>query len=221
VQTDVKRQLGASTVAQMGFMVLQCGLGFVPAAIAHLILHGFYKAYLFLASGSAVVPTTPARSEAPSTGWLEGGATVAAAVGGGVVFATLTGKSLTTLTSGTVLTLFVVLAVLHATRTLVRRTALSGALRAGLVPGILLPTLALYAGVYKGVGALLADVPAAVAPTSLTPLHGGLVAVFVVAYVAVERGWHRASTRLYVTLRNTAQPVSTTLLTNRDQYNAY
>ena len=221
VQTDVKRQLGASTVAQMGFMVLQCGLGFVPAAIAHLILHGFYKAYLFLASGSAVVPTTPARSEAPSTGWLEGGATVAAAVGGGVVFATLTGKSLTTLTSGTVLTLFVVLAVLHATRTLVRRTALSGALRAGLVPGILLPTLALYAGVYKGVGALLADVPAAVVPTSLTPLHGGLVAVFVVAYVAVERGWHRASTRLYVTLRNTAQPVSTTLLTNRDQYNAY
>jgi NAD(P)H-quinone oxidoreductase subunit 5 len=137
------------------------------------------------------------------------------------VFATLTGKSLTTLTSGTVLTLFVVLAVLHATRTLVRRTALSGSLRAGLVPAILLPTLALYAGVYKGVGALLADVPAAVVPTALTPLHGGLVAVFVVAYVAVERGWHRASTRLYVTLHNTAQPVSTTLLNNRDQYNAY
>jgi NADH:ubiquinone oxidoreductase subunit 5 (subunit L)/multisubunit Na+/H+ antiporter MnhA subunit len=54
VQTDVKRQLGCSTVAQMGFMVLQCGLGFFAAAIAHLILHGFYKAYLFLASGSVV-----------------------------------------------------------------------------------------------------------------------------------------------------------------------
>ncbi len=221
VQTDVKRQLGASTVAQMGFMVLQCGLGFVPAAIAHLILHGFYKAYLFLAAGSAVEHTTPGRPEALGTGALGGLVTAAAAVGGGALFAVLTGKSLTALNSGTVLTLFVVLAVLHATRTLVRRTSLSPAVRTALVPAVLLPTLVLYAGVYKGVGALFADVPSAVAPTALTPLHGALLAVFVGAYIAVDRGWHRASTRLYVTLRNTAQPLSTTLLNNRDQYNAH
>jgi NAD(P)H-quinone oxidoreductase subunit 5 len=221
VQTDVKRQLGASTVAQMGFMVLQCGLGFVPAAIAHLILHGFYKAYLFLAAGSAVEHTTPGRPEASGTGALGGLVTAAAAVGGGALFAVLTGKSLTALNSGTVLTLFVVLAVLHATRTLVRRTSLSPAVRTALVPAVLLPTLVLYAGVYKGVGALFADVPSAVAPTALTPLHGALLAVFVGAYIAVDRGWHRASTRLYVTLRNTAQPLSTTLLNNRDQYNAH
>ncbi|MCS3633008.1 NAD(P)H-quinone oxidoreductase subunit 5 [Salinibacter ruber] len=221
VQTDVKRQLGASTVAQMGFMVLQCGLGFVPAAIAHLILHGFYKAYLFLAAGSAVEHTTPGRPEASGTGALGGLVTAAAAVGGGALFAVLTGKSLTALNSGTVLTFFVVLAVLHATRTLVRRTSLSPAVRTALVPAVLLPTLVLYAGVYKGVGALFADVPSAVAPTALTPLHGALLAVFVGAYIAVDRGWHRASTRLYVTLRNTAQPLSTTLLNNRDQYNAH
>ncbi len=221
VQTDVKRQLGASTVAQMGFMVLQCGLGFVPAAITHLILHGFYKAYLFLAAGSAVEDTTPGRPEASGTGALGGLVTATAAVGGGALFAVLTGKSLTALNSGTVLTLFVVLAVLHATRTLVRRTSLSPAVRTALVPAVLLPTLVLYAGVYKGVGALFADVPSAVAPTALTPLHGALLAVFVGAYIAVDRGWHRASTRLYVTLRNTAQPLSTTLLNNRDQYNAH
>jgi hypothetical protein len=144
-----------------------------------------------------------------------------AAIGGGVLFATLTGKSLTALNSGTVLTVFVVLAVLHATRTLVRRAALSYTARLWLVPGVLLPTIALYAGVYRGVGVLLKDLPMAVAPTALTPLHGGLLAVFVAAYVAIEQGWHRASTRLYVTLRNTSQPVSTTLLHNRDQYNAY
>ncbi len=221
VQTDVKRQLGASTVAQMGFMVLQCGLGFVPAAIAHLILHGFYKAYLFLAAGSAVTHTTPESPKAPDTGIVEGVVTAASAIGGGALFAVLTGKSLTAFNSGTVLTLFVVLAVLHATRTLVRRTSLSPAVRTGLVPAVLLPSLVLYAGVYKGVGGLLADVPSAVAPTALTPLHGALLAVFVGAYIAVDRGWHRASTRLYVTLRNTAQPLSTTLLNNRDQYNAH
>jgi len=221
VQTDVKRQLGCSTVAQMGFMVLQCGLGFIPAAIAHLLLHGFYKAYLFLSAGSAVEPTTPEALDGPGTGVVGGLVTAATAIGGGVLFAVLTGKSLTALDSGTVLTVFVVLAVLHATRTLVRRTSLSRTVRTGLVPIVLLPTLVLYAVVYNGVGALLTEVPSVAAPTALTPLHGALVAVFGFAYIAVERGWHRASTRLYVTLRNTAQPVSTTLLNDRDQYNAY
>jgi NAD(P)H-quinone oxidoreductase subunit 5 len=221
VQTDVKRHLGASTVAQMGFMVLQCGLGFIPAAITHLFLHGFYKAYLFLASGSGVEHTAPTTNESSHSGLIGGLVTGATAIGGGALFALLTGKSLTALNSGTVLVLFVVLAVLHATRTLVRRTALSRTVRTWLVPAVLLPTIALYAGIYNGVGGLLGDLPWAEVPTALTPLHWGLVAVFVAAYIAIERGWHRASTRLYVTLLNTSQPASTTLLHNRDQYNAY
>jgi NAD(P)H-quinone oxidoreductase subunit 5 len=38
-----------STIAQMGFMIMQCGLGFLMQLV-HLILHGFYKAYLFFVS---------------------------------------------------------------------------------------------------------------------------------------------------------------------------
>jgi NAD(P)H-quinone oxidoreductase subunit 5 len=53
MQSDVKRMLAASTMGQMGFMVAQCGLGLFPAAIAHLVWHGMFKAYLFLASGAA------------------------------------------------------------------------------------------------------------------------------------------------------------------------
>jgi NAD(P)H-quinone oxidoreductase subunit 5 len=53
MQNDVKRMLACSTMGQMGFMVVQCGLGLFPAAIAHLVWHGLFKAYLFLASGSA------------------------------------------------------------------------------------------------------------------------------------------------------------------------
>jgi len=53
MQSDVKRMLACSTMGQMGFMLTQCGLGLFPAAIAHLIWHGMFKAYLFLASGSA------------------------------------------------------------------------------------------------------------------------------------------------------------------------
>ncbi|GAB4162170.1 MAG: proton-conducting transporter membrane subunit [Rickettsiaceae bacterium] len=53
MQNDVKRMLACSTMGQMGFMVAQCGLGLFPAAVAHLCWHGLFKAYLFLASGSA------------------------------------------------------------------------------------------------------------------------------------------------------------------------
>ncbi|WP_290798256.1 proton-conducting transporter membrane subunit [Flavihumibacter sp. UBA7668] len=53
MQTDIKRMLASSTMAQMGFMIVQCGLGLFPAAIAHLCWHGLFKANLFLASGAA------------------------------------------------------------------------------------------------------------------------------------------------------------------------
>ena len=53
MQSDVKRMLACSTMAQMGFMLAQCGLGLFPIAVAHLVGHGMFKAYLFLASGSA------------------------------------------------------------------------------------------------------------------------------------------------------------------------
>jgi NAD(P)H-quinone oxidoreductase subunit 5 len=53
MQSDIKRMLACSTMAQMGFMIVQCGLGFFSAAIAHIILHGMFKSYLFLSSGSA------------------------------------------------------------------------------------------------------------------------------------------------------------------------
>ena len=54
VQSDVKRMLACSTMGQMGFMMIQCGLGLFPAAIAHLIWHGLFKAFLFLSAGSVV-----------------------------------------------------------------------------------------------------------------------------------------------------------------------
>ncbi len=53
MQSDYKRMLACSTMGQMGFMVVQCGLGLFPAAVAHLCWHGLYKAYMFLGSGSA------------------------------------------------------------------------------------------------------------------------------------------------------------------------
>ncbi|MHB1100174.1 MAG: NADH-quinone oxidoreductase subunit L [Burkholderiales bacterium] len=53
-QTSIKVSLAWSTVAQMGFMLLECGLGLYSLAMLHLVAHSFYKAHAFLASGSGV-----------------------------------------------------------------------------------------------------------------------------------------------------------------------
>jgi NAD(P)H-quinone oxidoreductase subunit 5 len=53
-QPAVKTSLAWSTVAQMGFMILECGLGLFPLALLHIVAHSLYKAHAFLASGGAV-----------------------------------------------------------------------------------------------------------------------------------------------------------------------
>jgi NAD(P)H-quinone oxidoreductase subunit 5 len=53
-QASVKRCLAFSTVAQMGFMMLECGLGAFHLALLHIVAHSLYKAHAFLSTGSAV-----------------------------------------------------------------------------------------------------------------------------------------------------------------------
>ncbi|MEN8303326.1 MAG: proton-conducting transporter membrane subunit [Campylobacterota bacterium] len=54
VVSDIKRSLGYSTVGQMGYMIMEVGLGAFSLAVYHLIVHGIFKASLFLESGSVI-----------------------------------------------------------------------------------------------------------------------------------------------------------------------
>src|SRR5262245_36790959 len=54
VQNDIKRVLAYSTVSQLGYMFLACGVGAFVAGIFHLATHAFFKALLFLGSGSVI-----------------------------------------------------------------------------------------------------------------------------------------------------------------------
>jgi len=54
VQTDIKRVLAYSTVSQLGYMFLACGVGAFAAGVFHLATHAFFKALLFLGSGSVI-----------------------------------------------------------------------------------------------------------------------------------------------------------------------
>ncbi len=54
VQNDIKRVLAYSTISQLGYMFLACGVGAFVAGIFHLMTHAFFKALLFLGSGSVI-----------------------------------------------------------------------------------------------------------------------------------------------------------------------
>jgi NADH-quinone oxidoreductase subunit L len=53
-QNDIKRVLAYSTISQLGYMFLACGVAAYSAAIFHLMTHAFFKALLFLAAGSVI-----------------------------------------------------------------------------------------------------------------------------------------------------------------------
>lgn len=75
---SIKVHLAWSTCAQMGFMLLECGLGLYHLAFVHLLAHSLYKAYAFLSSGNTVVQTSnsrmsPPRSPLSLTSWIVSG----------------------------------------------------------------------------------------------------------------------------------------------------
>lgn len=90
---SIKVSLAWSTCAQMGFMMMQCGLGLYDLALLHLMAHSLYKAHAFLGAGGAVEQNrlqqmTPPPVRLSGAGWLlaalAGMALVAAAAGLGL-----------------------------------------------------------------------------------------------------------------------------------------
>ena len=84
-RVSVKVSLAWSTAAQMGFMLLECGLGAYGLALLHLIAHSLYKAHAFLSSGRTVENQlvrrmTPAAARTTATHWTLGAMTSAAVV---------------------------------------------------------------------------------------------------------------------------------------------
>jgi NADH-quinone oxidoreductase subunit L len=53
-QNDIKKTLGFSTIGQMGYMIMECGLGAFALAVFHLIAHGLFKATVFLNCGHVI-----------------------------------------------------------------------------------------------------------------------------------------------------------------------
>ncbi|MEM9975270.1 MAG: NADH-quinone oxidoreductase subunit L [Pseudomonadota bacterium] len=85
-QTSVKVSLAWSTVAQMGFMLLQCGFGAFTAAALHIVAHALYKAHAFLNAGN-VVDKSRAGLALPATAPSLAKATLALTAAAGIAVA--------------------------------------------------------------------------------------------------------------------------------------
>lgn len=91
-QTSVKRALAYSTIAQMGFMLLQCGLGAFHLAVLHLVAHSLYKGHAFLSCGTAVETAKKLNAKPhysrlrPSRIWLAVALSMAIVIGLSVAF---------------------------------------------------------------------------------------------------------------------------------------
>ena len=96
-QTSIKGSLAYSTVAQMGFMMLQCGLGAFSSALLHIVAHSLYKAHAFLSSGSVIdlarASWTPSPGGKPHRARLI--IAVAASLAAALIASTAFGASLT------------------------------------------------------------------------------------------------------------------------------
>ena len=217
IQVNVKQKLACSTIAQMGFMIMQCGLGFFNAAVAHLILHGFYKAYLFLSSGEGVAQSRPEAPPQIKIKPLQVLAVLIFGALGALLFIEWTGKGMTS-DSGIFLTLIVAITVGQATYNIVKEKSLS-VLQKIIVPiGLFISGIGLYALVYNGVTVLMVDMPMAVAPTSVSAVQIVFGIVFLIGFFIMKLGVYRKIPWLYVKLMNLSQPYKKTILMYKSNY---
>ncbi len=211
LQINVKHKLACSTIAQMGFMIMQCGLGFFNAAVAHLILHGFYKAYLFLSSGEEVEQTNPQKPLQLKVKPLQALVVLVFGILGALLFAVWTGKG-SSVDSGIFLTLIVAITVGQATYNIVKEKSLSTLQKILVMPILFVTGIGLYALMYNAVTVLMADLPmtANATPLSVTQITFGII--FLIGFFIMKLGGYQKLPWLYVKLMNLSQPNKKTIL---------
>jgi len=211
LQVNVKQKLACSTIAQMSFMVMQCGLGFFTAAIAHLILHGFYKAYLFLSAGEEIRNSLPKKPDSFVIKPLQVLIIISSAVLGGLLFGYITGKGLS-LDSGLFLTFIVAISVGQVVYNILNQAHIPTAQKLLVTPLMIVAGIGIYALVFNGVTHLMQDMPMANVPIALTPIHIIFGIIFLIGFYIMLSGLYRKIPWFYVKLMNISQPLSKSIV---------
>ncbi len=194
-QPSVKKALAYSTIAQMGFMVLQCGLGAYALALLHIAAHSLYKAHAFLTSGSTIgaVPraAVPLRTPALTVGVLAGGLLVAL---GALALHVLAPHA--PVTPG----IFSVVLALALAYGIARAWSSGGripTLERAFTGAAAIATLS--AGLHAGATALLSGFPATPPPSALLVIVGAIfTGLFTFQALLWRANFHPIGCRLYV-----------------------
>jgi NAD(P)H-quinone oxidoreductase subunit 5 len=220
LQSDMKRMLANSTMAQMGFMMMQCGLGLFPAAVAHLCWHGLFKAYLFLNAGSALKARKEKTQELKHSPLVFALACLIG-VAGALSFALVSEKSLFTLQPTTFLVGFAYISGTQLAYSLLRDESLYK--RA--LPAFMLVSLA---GVFYGESIHLIEslfpTYSAQALPSLNLSHLLVFALFILLWLGMNVknvfGLQRTNLwkQVYVSALNGSQPHPKTITASRNTY---
>lgn len=211
LQVHVKQKLACSTIAQMGFMIMQCGLGFFNAAVVHLILHGFYKAYLFLASGEEIAQSKPQHPPHIRIKPLQAIVVVLFGFLGAILFALITGKG-SQWDSSIFLILIVAITVGQITYNIVKEQSLSVVQKIILPPLLFITGIGIYALLFNGVTLLMADMPMIAVPRQLSLVQIGFGIIFLIGFFIMKLGVYRKIPWLYVKLLNLSQPYKNSIL---------
>nr|WP_245584846.1 proton-conducting transporter membrane subunit [Pedobacter glucosidilyticus] len=211
IQVNAKQKLGCSTIAQMGFMIMQCGLGFFNAAVVHLILHGFYKAYLFLSAGENIGYQAPENAEKIKITPFQALVVLIYGLLGAFLFMQLTGKGIA-INSSIFLTLIVAITVGQITYNIVKQKSLSPMQKAIVPPVLFFIGIGLYALVYKAVSLCMADTPMTDVALPLSGVQIFVGIIFLIGFFIMKLGLYQKIPWLYVKLLNDSQPAKNTVL---------
>jgi NAD(P)H-quinone oxidoreductase subunit 5 len=215
-QTAIKSSLAWSTAGQLGFMLLELGLGLFVLGLLHLIAHSLYKAHAFLSSGSIVdllrAPAVPGKKGIGAGLWL---GTVA--LGAVINFAMAALWGVTPANEPALVALGTILAVATAQLLTVARTPGTGWGFIARLAGLMVAVSAAYFALHKLFAVVFAEALAPIPATASTAQYALLVLVAVVFLglsffqsVLIPAGRSRWLKRLYVHLYNglyTDQPV--------------
>ncbi|WP_115266208.1 proton-conducting transporter membrane subunit [Fluoribacter gormanii] len=220
MQHDIKRMLACSTLAQMGFMMMQCGLGLFAAAVAHLCWHGLFKAYLFLSSGSIMTQ----KNNEPKIHAYKPAVLLIASIGGfiGMLgFAFMTNKPILSLQATTFLLVFAFIAGTQLMLTLMdNRLSITN-----MTIGLLMSSLAglIYGGSIHLIELLLPNLTQFYLP-KLSILHLMTLLLLVLPWLMFNLGLTKRIKEsnfwcwFYMNLFNQSQPSPKTVTTLRSGY---
>ncbi|MCW8450315.1 proton-conducting transporter transmembrane domain-containing protein [Legionella quinlivanii] len=222
MQHDVKKMLACSTMAQMGFMMMQCGVGLFAAAIAHLCWHGLFKAYLFLSSGSAVKQRKSETNSSNKGSLIMLMISLSGGIAAMVSFAFATNKSLSVHEASSFVLFFTFIAGSQLMFTWIRT-------RQTMSSFVLALLLAMISGLMYGASIQLIQwlIPgiSMLKTSQLSIIHWAIMASFAALWAFFNLGMHqtigqsRLGCWLYMNLFNSSQPSLKTVTALRNDYN--